>query len=72
MIAEPTEAGAHIEASPTDTVGNSSAPPLVQLVPPSTWGMPLGVMIISQDAWTEVVNQLAMLTVMVGHMVGKV
>ncbi|KAF3650992.1 hypothetical protein FXO38_16853 [Capsicum annuum] len=54
--AEATEIGTRITNKPTDVAGTSSVPLPVQSVPPRPWGMPTGVMLISQAAWTEVMT----------------
>lgn len=55
-LAKTTEASVQTEAVPIDIIGTSSASPTVYSVPSRPRGIPPSVMLISQDAWTEVVT----------------
>lgn len=69
-IVESTEEGSKTEVVLTHESGTSISPPLVYSMPPRPWSMILSVMLISQAAWTEVVTQLAALTMKIGHVDG--
>lgn len=70
--AKEDEAGAQIETSHTDVVGTSSSPPPLKFVPPRPQGMPSGIIMITQELWTEVMTRLDILEAMVGYIEGGV
>lgn len=56
----------------TDKVGTFSISSAIQSVPHRPWGMPSGIIILSQVVWTEVITKLSMLYAKVTHIEGIV